>query len=297
MRLLPLTLIFLILTNCAPEPEPAIDEATVTSNNTSLRLKNSSTSRTIVVLESGAKVEVLERQDNWYRVRYTRDIQGWMEESTLRTNETDKRIQQIAAESQNLEPQNTASLRQDANLRLEPGRTTSIIRRVGGGTRVEVLERVTKPRPGSETARDMWIKVRPAPGEVGWVLAGSLEFDIPGELSQYSEGFIYAAVKRINRVQDSLAGDINWYVIAERKPGSDPDVDFQGIRVFTWNLKRHRYETAFRTKGMRGVYPLEVRMDGPNPAFRIYELAADGETKIPREFVMYGVIVREKKDS
>ena len=81
----------------------------------------------------------------------------------------------------------------------------------------------------------------------------------PNDIAQYSEGYIYAAVKTINRVQDPIAGQINWYVIGERKPGSDPSVDFHGIRVFTWNMKKHRYETAFRTSGMRGVYPLADR--------------------------------------
>jgi hypothetical protein len=248
-------------------------------------------------LDTGDKVDVLEHQDNWYRVKYGPYVQGWMEESTVLTNETKDRIQKLATESQNLEPQNTAVLKQDANLRLEPGRSTSIIRRVESGTHVEVLDRVTKPRPGSDTSHDMWVKVRPSPTEVGWILAGSLEFDIPTEISQYSEDYIYAAVKTVNRVQDSLAGQVNWYIIGERKPGADPNFDFQGIRVFTWNMKKHRYETAFRTKGMRGVYPLEIGQEGTNPTFRVYELAEDGRTKVPHDFIMYGVIVHEKKDS
>jgi len=296
MRLLPAFLLFLFVANCAPRPEPILDEGTVIAKNASLRLKNSSTSRTLRVLDTGDKVDVLEHQDNWYRVRYGTEIEGWMEESTVVTNEMKDRIQKLVAESQNLEPQNTAVTKQNANLRLEPGRSTAIIRRLDSGTRVEVLDRVTKPRPGSDTSHDMWIKVRATPTEVGWVLAGALEFDIPTEIAQYSEDFIYAAVKMINRVQDPLAGQIAWYVIGERKPSTDSNIDFQGVRVFTWNMKKHRYETAFRTKGMRGVYPLEVGQDGVNPRFRVYELTEDGTRKI-RDFVMYGVIVREKKDS
>ena len=288
----------LLLAGCgASNTEPVLDRATVTAKNASLRLKNSSTSRTLKLLDTGDKVDVLEHQDNWYRVRYGQDIEGWMEESTVVTNATKDRIQKLAAASQNLEPQNTAVLKQDSNLRLEPGRSSPIIRRLESRKKVEILDRVTKPRPGSETSRDMWVKVRPTPTEVGWVLAGSLEFDIPSDIAQYSEEYIYAAVKTINRVQDPLAGQINWYVIGERRVGSDPNIDFQGIRVFTWNMKKHRYETAFRSKGIRGVYPLEVGHEGVNPTFRIYELTQDGTTKIARDFVMYGVIVREKKDS
>jgi uncharacterized protein YgiM (DUF1202 family) len=295
MKLVCSLVLSFLLTSCAPKPEPVLDQATVNARNASLRMKNSSTSRTLRVLDVGDKVEVLERQDNWYRVRYGPDVEGWMEESTVITNETRSRIQQLVASSKDLEPQNTAALKQDANLRLEPGRTTSIIRRLDSGTKVEVLERTTKPRPGSDTAHDIWLKVRPAPSEVGWVLSNAVEFDIPTDIAQYSEEYVYAAVKKINKVQDPIAGPINWYIIGERKPSSDPNLDFQGIRVFTWNMKKHRYETAFRTRGMRGVYPLQVGQDGVNPTFRVYELSEDGATKVPRDFVMYGVIVREKR--
>src|SRR6185369_14133486 len=171
--LLALFLFSLLLTSCAPKPQPILDEATVVAKNTSLRLKNSSTSRTLRVLDTGDKVDVLERQENWYRVRYGMEVEGWMEGSTLVTNETKVKIQELATASQHLEPQNTAVLRQDSNMRLEANRTSAIIRRLDSGAKVEVLDRVTKPRPGTEASRDMWIKVRPTPTEVGWVLAGS----------------------------------------------------------------------------------------------------------------------------
>src|SRR5215813_5378181 len=106
-------LISLLIVSCASKPEPVVDQATVVSKNASLRLKNSSTSRTLRVLDTGDKVDVLERQENWYRVRYGTDVQGWMEESTVVTNETRDRIKKIVAESQNLEPQNTAVTKQD----------------------------------------------------------------------------------------------------------------------------------------------------------------------------------------
>src|SRR6476661_2393055 len=102
MKLLPFVAICLFLTSCASKPEPVLDRATVTAKNTSLRLKNSSTSRTVRVLDVGDKVDVLEHQDNWYRVRYGPDIQGWMEESTVQTNQTKNKIQALVTDSQNL---------------------------------------------------------------------------------------------------------------------------------------------------------------------------------------------------
>jgi len=297
MKVVVALLALLLLVSCSPQPEPILDQATVVAKNASVRLKNSSTSRTLRTLDTGDRVNVLERQDNWYRIRYGDEVEGWMEESTVVTNATKKRIQELVVASQDQSPQNTAVLHDDANLRIEPGRSSPIIRKLDRGTMVEVLDRTTTPRPNSETASDAWIKVRSSPTQVGWVLGGLVVFDIPADIAQYSEGYTYAAVKTINRVQDSFAGPINWYVVGERKPGLDPHVDFSGIRVFTWNLKKHRYETAFRTKDLRGVYPLEIGQEGVNPTFRIYEMGENGAQKTPRDFVMYGVIVREKKDS
>ena len=297
MKVVVALLALLLLVSCSPQPEPILDQATVVAKNASVRLKNSSTSRTLRTLDTGDRVNVLERRDNWYRIRYGDEVEGWMEESTVVTNATKKRIQELVVASQDQSPQNTAVLHDDANLRIEPGRSSPIIRKLDRGTMVEVLDRTTTPRPNSETASDAWIKVRSSPTQVGWVFGGLVDFDIPADIAQYSEGYTYAAVKTINRVQDSFAGQINWYIVGERKPGLDPHVDFSGIRVFTWNLKKHRYETAFRTKDLRGVYPLEIGQEGVNPTFRIYEMGDNGAQKTPRDFVMYGVIVREKKDS
>jgi SH3-like domain-containing protein len=287
----------LLATSCSAKREPVLDQATVVARNASLRQRSSSTSRTLRTLDPGDRVDVLERQNNWYRVRYGTDVEGWMEESTVVTNATRERIRDLVAASQVQTPQNTGALREEANFRIEPGRTTSIIRRLDVGTKVEILDRVTTPRPGSESSYDVWIKVRPSPTEVGWVFGSLLDFDIPGDVAPYSEGYTYTAVKTLNQVQDSLGTQQNWYVVAERKPGLDPHLDFEGIRVYTWNQKRHRYETAFRLSRLRGVYPLEVGQEAGKPTFRVYQLLPDGSGKSAHDYVMNGVIVREKKDS
>ena len=290
-------LALLLVTSCSPKPEPILDQATVVAKNASLRQRSSSTSRTLRTLDPGDRVEVLERQNNWYRVRYGPDVQGWMEESTVVTNATRERIRTLVSASRDQLAQNTGVLREEANFRIEPGRTSSIIRRLDSGTKVEVLDRVTTPRPGSDSSSDVWLKVRPSPKEVGWVIGNLVEFDIPADVAPYSESYTYSAVKTLNQVQDPLAGPVNWYVVGERRPGLDPHLDFEGIRVFTWNQKKHRYETAFRLKRLRGIYPLEAGQEAGKPTFRVYQLLPDGSGKSAREFVMNGVIVREKKDS
>jgi hypothetical protein len=282
------------LSACAPDAAPAIGEATVNAEHASLRSRNMATSRTIQVMEPGDNVQILERQDRWYRVRVG-DIEGWMEISTLVTDEMKKQVQEVIDSARNQVPQNTGLLTQAANLRLEPGRATSVLKRLQAQTMLEILERKTIARDDAPGRSDAWLKVRSGPNEVGWVLSGFVEFSIPEEIAQYSEDLAYSAVKTVHQIEDPVAGTIRWYVVGERRPPVDPALDFNGIRVFTWNNSRHRYETAFRLRDVRGVYPLEVGQQDGKPTFRVYELVADGSTKIARNYMMYGVIVREVK--
>jgi uncharacterized cupredoxin-like copper-binding protein len=284
-----------LLTGCAPKKEPAKEQATTVGKpNSSVRMKNSATSRTIATLQPDTKVEVLEKQGSWYRIR-TGETQGWMEETTLRTQTMADKLQAMVVASNKQEAQNTALLRDDANIRLEPGRNTTILRRLAADTKVEVLERTTLPKPGANPpVLDVWIKIRVSPTEVGWILGNYLDYESPAAIGGYMEGSSFSAVKALNTVEDSEVGPVLWYVVAERRPGAPPDVAFDGIRVFTWNMKKHRYETAYRTRGLRGAYPLVAGREGNNPTFTFSETAEDGTTKT-RKFVMNGVLAREAK--
>ena len=294
---LPLTLaISIFFTGCSPKKEPAKEQATVVAKHASVRMKNSATSRTVTTLEPDNRVDVMEKVGNWYRIRMG-ETQGWMEETTLLTQAMATRLQAMVTAAKSQESQNTALLRDDANLRMEPGRTnTTVLRRLASETKVEVLERTTLPRPNSNPpALDVWIKVRLSPTEVGWLLGNVLDYETPSGIGGYMEGSTYTAIKPLNTIQDSEVGAVTWYVVGERRPGAPPEVAFNGIRVFTWNTSKHRYETAFRTKNIRGMYQLVVGQEGKNPTFQFTEVSEDGTEKHLRKFVMTGVIVREAK--
>ena len=284
----------IVLSGCGPRKEPAKEQATVVAKHASVRMKNSATSRTLATLEPDAKIDILEKQGNWYRIR-SGETQGWMEETTLLTDAMAAQLKSMVDEAKKQEAQNTALLRDDVNLRLEPGRNTKIMRRLAAETKVEILERKTLPRPNEKP--DVWIKVRVSPTEVGWLLGSVLDYEAPAGIGGFMEGSNYSAIKPLNTVQDDEVGPVIWYVVGERRPGAPPEVAFDGIRVFTWNLKKHRYETAYRIKGLRGAYPLTVSKEGSNPVFQFAEMADDGSLKPLRKFVMNGVIVKEAKEA
>ena len=216
-----------------------------------------------------------------------------MEISTILTDEVRAKMQEAVSASQGQTAQNSGVLKDDANLRLEPGRNTSVMRRLAARTRVDILERRTVAREDLKDRTEPWLKVRTS-NDVGWLLASFLEFDVPVEIEQYTEDFVYATVKTVNEVQDPNVGTVRWYIVGERRPGTNADIDFTGVRVFTWNSSRQRYETAFRNRDLRGVYPLEVGRDSTGkPTFRIHELSPDGTGLVVRNFEMNGVVVRE----
>ena len=281
-----------LFAGCLPEPDPAIDEATVLLDNTSLRIGPASSTRTMFTLAEGERISILEKQGTWFRVRDGDQIEGWVDESTILSDRSMATMQLGVSEARNWPVQNTATSRDAVNLRLLPGRDTEIIRRLRRGTTtIEVLGRETLPRPDS-TATDIWFKVRPSQNEVGWVIASLIQFDAPEPLRPFMEGRIYAGVQKLRQVQDPVAGPIDWYVIAERRSDSPADVAYDGIRVFVWNLEEHQYETTLRLRNLMGVYPLERTGEADNPGFRFHVVGPDGNM-IAREYIIRQTLPRE----
>ena len=60
--------------------------------------------------------------------------------------------------------------------------------------------------------------------------------------------------------------------------------DFDQVRVFTWNVKKHRYETAYRQRNLEGLLPVSVSetknaQGQPVPMFSI-TVATSDEVKV-----------------
>jgi hypothetical protein len=83
-----------------------------------------------------------------------------------------------------------------------------------------------------------------------------IDLDVPLDVAQYAEGQRIIAFFVLNEAQD---GDkkVPQYLTVLTEPKDGLPFDFNQIRVFTWNVRRHRYETAYRER-MEGVLPVSL---------------------------------------
>jgi hypothetical protein len=153
------------------------------------------------------------------------------------------------------------------------------------------------PSPGSSAAElphleDWWL-VRDGQGHTGWLLARGVDVDVPDAIGVYGEGQRFVGVYMLNKVTDPEAStpdhEVPQYVTVLSPPSAGLPFDFDQVRVFTWSLRHHRYETAFRLHPIEGYLPVRVTSaSGGNPPVFSFQIAngsnltTDPETGITR---------------
>ena len=150
------------------------------------------------------------------------------------------------------------------------------------------------PETPPAVMEDWWL-VRDNQGHAGWVLGNRVDVDAPDDIAQYAEGQRIVGAYVIAKVADSEAPGTNHeipeYVTALSPPKSGLTYDFDQIRVFTWSLKHHRYETAYRLHPIQGYLPVRITSEpapgGTEPVFSFQisgspDVAIDPDTGIAR---------------
>ena len=211
----------------------------------------------------------------------------------------------------------TAVLRDDLYLHVKPGRETERFYLLPENEKLQLLIRasVAKPAPpqgllptphpaagakgkkagGKETLpgepevpmEDWWL-VRDSKGQVGWMLSRRLDVDVPDEIAGYSEGQKIVGAYVLTKVYDAESSlpdrMVPEYVSVTNAYKDGLPYDFNQVRVFTWNTKKHRYETAYRQRNLEGYLPVMVSQGKnaqgqPVPEFSI-TVATSDEVKI-----------------
>ncbi len=117
----------------------------------------------------------------------------------------------------------------------------------------EPAEEEEPPKP---VPIDDWTLVRLKNGRAGWVLTSQLKMNIPDEVAQYSEGHRITSYFPMADVTDGDQKRHHWLwttLSTVKVP-----YEFDGFRYFIWNVRHHRYETAYVQRNVRGYFPVEV---------------------------------------
>ncbi len=239
------------------------------------------------VIKNAERVEVLDRDRRYVKVRTSAGVEGWVEQRYLVPQQVYDGFQKLKQSTQNDPVQATGITRNDTNIHLTPDRNGDHLYQLVEGARVSMLKREATPKllPGEQQQKtktgadtkpvdleDWWL-VRDAQGRTGWVLGRMLDVDAPLDVAQYAEGQHIVACFPLDEVTD---GDkkVPEYLMLLTEPKDGMPYDFNQIRVFSWNVKRHRYETAYRERSLIGELPVTVShedfgKEGNLPTFTI----------------------------
>ncbi|MHB1936510.1 MAG: SH3 domain-containing protein [Acidobacteriaceae bacterium] len=283
----------------------------------------------VAEVKNGERLTVLQHIPRFMKVKTPDDAVGWIENHAVIDQSEYDAFQDLAKQHASQTPVATAVLYNELYMHLTPGRQTQRFTLLAPATKVAMLERASVPRyaasgvlglpaapakaaparhekvhKGSFDSRfapavpmeDWWL-ARDSAGHTGWMLARDFQVDVPDDVAQYAENERMVGAYILRTVSDPDSGKPNGQVpeylavLTPYKQGLP--YDFDQVRVFTWDTRRHRYGTAFREHDIVGFFPVKVTPgdanspNGPEPtfSFQIAEgdnVSLDPETGMPR---------------
>jgi SH3-like domain-containing protein len=261
------------------------------------------------IVKNGDRIEVIDRDRRFLKVRTPAGLEGWLEQRYTISQQTYDQLQKLAQDANSYPAQGTATTRNDTNLHLEPARDADHLYQITQGAKVSILKRAStekqpatrSPAPASgkkETAKPVmedWWLIRDTQGHTGWVLARMVDLDVPLDIAQYAEGQRIQSFFVLDEAKD---GDkkVPEYLVLLSEPRDGNPYDYDQVRVFTWNVRRHRYETAYRERKLEGFFPVSVAREtfdkeGELPVFTL-KVRDDAGNLVDRKYKMNTPIVR-----
>lgn len=272
------------------------------------------------VLHYGERVEVLSKRNEYMKVRTPAGAVGWVEAHQLMEPALWQRSIKLLEQVRNMPVQARGRTKVSTNLRVLPGRTEPRLYQFARNVPVEIvgrgvadwvqttdekdsgndeqeakkedwfLVRGIASRPPSESSSRVFVTTTTTePGDqtvpiAGWVLARFIELDLPDPVREGASSANLRPVAwfELNRVPDPSGDKPQYLLAATRGPEGQP-CDFTALRVYTWNAKRERYETAFIENHLCGQLPVRTGK-GPQdePEFRFHITDEDKEGRVYR---------------
>ncbi len=118
----------------------------VSAAETSLRDRVATMYNKVGTVHNGDRVEVLEKQRRFLRVRTDNGQQGWIEERSLVPQEIFDGFQKLAQGNANTPVQAHGTTRAELNMHLEPSRDADHLYQLKDGEKLEILRRATAPK-------------------------------------------------------------------------------------------------------------------------------------------------------
>jgi hypothetical protein len=282
------------------------------------------------ILYYGEHVDVLAHRNDYSKVRTAAGVEGWVDGRYLMDPALWQRSEKLLDQSKGMAVQARGRTKTTTNLRIAPGRTEPRLYQFGRGMEMEIFGRAvadwvqvsdekeaaenegnkkedwylvrgiaTRP-PGEGAIRNSAIMTTTQPGDqsipiAGWVVARFISLDLPDVVR---EGTSAANVRpvawfELNRVTDDQ-GHHPQYLVAGTRSAEGQPCDFTTLRVYTWNPKKSRYETAYIENDLCGSLPIQVGK-GPKgePEFRFHEM--DGAKEL-RVYHLVQTVVRRVRE-
>jgi hypothetical protein len=280
----------------------------------------------VAILYYGERVDVLAHRNDNAKVRTANGQEGWVDARYLMDPDLWQRSEKLLEQTKGMAVQARGRTKTSTNLRIAPGRTEPRLYQFGRGTEVEIFGRAvadwvqvtdekeaaegepskkedwylvrgiaTRP-PGEGAIRNSAVMTTTQPGDqtipiAGWVVARFISLDLPDPVQVGTSSANVRAVAwfELNRVTDDAGVHPQYLVAGTRSPEGQP-CDFTTIRVFTWNPKKSRYETAYIENDLCAALPVQIEKGAQGePQFRFHEM--DG-AKQERVYHLVQTVIR-----
>jgi hypothetical protein len=300
-------------------------------------------SNRVAEVTNGQRLQVVEHGRRFLKVKTDKNEIGWIEDHFVIDQSVYDKFAQMQKDNAAAPVIGTAVLRDDYWLRDAPGRTSDRFLLLPENDKLQLLMRasVRKPQPPPQPVplpapgqvkekpvdrekpatppppdlEDYWL-VRDGAGHVGWVRGRTLDEDVPDAIAGLGEGQKIVGAYVLAKVNDPDANvpghQVPEYVTVMAPWKDGLPYDFDQVRVFTWNTRKHRYETAYRERNVVGYLPVTVgeqsfgNREEPTFSYRVAagdQPALDPQTGMVRagatvteSFRMEGVLVHRIGD-